>query len=104
MNVSPLVILRLGSVGAPSGREVARRIGVSHNAVSMFEQGRSPLSSATKKKYARALRSTAAEVERRWMLSRLEYFERQARRARTQLRKAGMRPRRGNPVHAKASA
>jgi len=92
----------MGSIGEPSVREIARRTGLSPNAVSMFELGKSPLSTESMRKYAAALRprSTLAEVRRRWLLSRLDYHEKHARRMRSLLRQIGVSGKRsGRKVH-----
>ncbi len=95
MEISPLSILRLAAPGAPKLREIAAQIGCSHNAVHLFEVGRTSLSSARLKAYAKAVGARASDVRRRFLLASLSYHESKVRELRAELKARGVSVGRG---------
>ena len=98
-DVSPLVVLRLASRGAPSLREIARKINVSATAISTFGIGKEPISDELLKRYAKAVGVPATEVRRRFVLSALAYHHAKVKEMRALLAaKEERKPRAGRPM------
>lgn len=74
-----LQALRLASPGAPSARELARKLKCSAQAVSMFEQGRMALSDAVVSKYAAQVGVAAEHVWHLFKMEALRYHTEQAK-------------------------
>jgi transcriptional regulator with XRE-family HTH domain len=89
---SPLTVLRLAAPDAPSLREVARTLGVSASAVSLFERGRSALTAEKIKLYAKAVGRRPSEVTDRWMRARIMYHEGALSKLRSEMRSNGSKP------------
>lgn len=67
------MILRLAAPGAPTLREIARKMSVSPAALSHFELGRQPLSLELMKRYAKAVGKSVAEVRGRFLRAAYAY-------------------------------
>lgn len=90
MKVSPVTVLRLALPGEPSGRQVARRLGLSANAIHKFELGRGSLSPANLAAYAKLVGVPVREVRKRWLIARLDAHEGEILKLRAALRSLGV--------------
>ena len=87
--INPLVVFRLALPGQPSLRDLAKAVGISHEALRQFEAGESPLSDETLGQLAKALHQPKDELVRRFYLVRLGYGDALVRDARRRLREMG---------------
>lgn len=100
MSTSPLTVLRLAHRSQPSLADVAKKCGVSKQAVGLFELGRTTLSEETMRRYAKALGSTLADVRSRYLQAAYMFHAERARDIRIQLAATGKKPRPGRrPKH-----
>ena len=99
MSINPLVVLRLALPGQPTLRELAKVIGISHEALRQFEAGESSLSEEKLALLAKALHQPKDELVRRFYLVRLDYGDGLVRDARSRLRELGVDGKRPGRPH-----
>lgn len=90
MTTNPLIALRVALPGQPSTRALAKVIGCSHELLRRFELGVVELGPVYLVKYAKAVGSTANEVERRWLFIALEAVHRRRTEIHDRLRELGV--------------
>ena len=94
MRLPHLAVLRQASAGAPSMREIARRIDCSTQLLSVFESGERAMGPESTKAYARAIGATVGEVERAFLLEARRYHRRRIAEITARLKQAtGRAPR-----------
>jgi plasmid maintenance system antidote protein VapI len=92
MSTSPLTVLRLAHPGDLSLRQLAKKIGISPNAGSLFETGRQRLSDEKLRAWAKALGAKPAEVQKRWLQTAYMHHAMRLREIRSALGKRGKKP------------
>jgi len=80
-------VLRMAHPDTPSMREIARQIGCSASAVSLFELGRQALSPDRLKAYAEAIERSAEEVRHRWAMQAAAFHSARAAELREEIAK-----------------
>jgi transcriptional regulator with XRE-family HTH domain len=85
MSLTHLAALRAASPGAPSARELARRIGCSVQAISLFESGRNAIGAKLIAAYAKELGAKPEVVERMFLLEAVRFHRKQAADAKSRL-------------------
>lgn len=90
MATNPLIALRVALPGQPSTRQLAKIVGCSHELLRRFELGVAMLGEAYLAKYAKAVKSTPDEIERRWLYIALDEVHRRRSEIQDRLRALGV--------------
>jgi transcriptional regulator with XRE-family HTH domain len=93
VRVNPLEAFRIALPGEPSIRDLAKRIGISHEKLRQFELGETPLSETELAAWAKLVHQPVDEVLRRFYAVRLNFGDGIVRDARDRLREMGHRAR-----------
>jgi len=97
MTANPLTVLRLALPGEPSLRDIAHKIGCSHEQLRRFERGEADLSAEQSKRFAEVARIPFTELRRRYLAVRLELLAAERREVVAEMKRLGVkdpRPRR----------
>lgn len=97
MSSNPLTVLRLAQPGQPSLRDIAELVGCSHTHLHKFERGELALEPELLKRYAKAVSTTVAEVERRWLELALDENLRRRQELHSRLKELGVADPRRRP-------
>ena len=89
MRHNALSLLRKASPGSPTTRDMAAKIGVSANMISMFERGEGRLGEAALVKYAKAIGVSPERVREMFLLESHRYFMESAKQVLEELRALG---------------
>ena len=90
MATNPLIALRVALPGQPSTRELAKAVGCSHELLRRFELGVAMLGAGYFTKYAKAVKATPEDVERRWLYVALDEVHRRRTEIQDRLRELGV--------------